>query len=472
MHEILTISIGHRPNHLATQFFNCQEQLLSDLTGKVNDPSIFLQPTIDRISKTVSYAPRALLWDAKAGCGALGTYQYHGSGDYYYADDTRQEPQSEVIMTQPRIARAEYQSALDSGTGELPKLSLETTKYWSDYAKLIYPATSFNSLADWYHDVSNPNLPHFQKFESRRFDNYEMGYQEFDDKYANDFLDGNLHAQLEQCDTLQGLNIIADVDSSWGGFASSMLLELRNELPKASFITWGYYQADPLTAKDPVSSRVTKGNITTLQNKIRSTVGLAEESDLVIPLYADTEVSNWEQAGLSCKIFDTLNALASQSNSQQRRSLEDIISCLTLSDCSRKFVSSILGAEPVDSSFFSRIALAKSQPDHQHVFSSCRISRCSQPLAARPNSEDKTMKTYAYYPSDTIPEQYSEERSFTVEFSSTEIARNVFMQYEDVVSKYFRHDSDREELKDKLASMKSSYEYGWYDDEFSGDDDM
>lgn len=472
MHEILTISVGHRPNHLATQFFNCQEQLLSNLTDKVNEPSIFLQPTNDRISKTVSYAPRALLWDAKAGNGALATYQYHGSGDYYYTDDNTQEVQSDVIVTQPRVARAEYQLALDSGANELPKLTPETTRYWSDYAKLIYPSTSFNSLTDWYHDVSKPNLPHFQKFESRRFDSFELGYQEFSSNYANDFLDGNLHAQLEQCDTLQGFNIITDVDSGWGGFTSSMLIELKNELPKSSFISWGYYQDDPLTAKDVASSRITKATIGLLDNKIRTTVGLSEESDLVIPLYADPKLSNWEQAGSSCKIYDTINSLTSQSNLEQRRSLEDIISCLTLSDTSRKFVSSITGAEPTDSSFFSRVRPSKTQPGNQHVFSSCQVSRSSASSPSESHTDDKNMKTYQYCPSDTLPDAFKQDRSFTIDYSSTEACRNVFMQYEDVVSRYFRHDPDREELKDNLASMRSNYEYGWYEDEYSGDDDM
>lgn len=475
MHEILTISVGHRPNHLATQFFNCQEQLLSNLEEKVSDPSIFLQPTIDRVSRTVSYAPRALLWDSRAGNGALGTYQYHGSEDYFYTDNTdnnAKEVQSEVIVTHPRVAKAQYQTALDSGASGLPKLSPGTAKYWSDYAKLIYPSTSFNYLRDWYHDTSKPNVPHYQKFESRRFDSHEIGYQELNDNYATDFFDGNLHAQLEQCDTLQGLNLITDMDSGWGGFSSALLLELRNELPKASIITWGYYQDDPLTAHVPSNSRITKSNLGTVRNKIRSTVSLSEESDLVVPLYADSILSNWEQAGLSCKIYDTLNSLACQSDLQKRRSLENIISCLTLSDSSRNFVSSITGAEVSDSSFFSRISLAKSQPRSQHVFDACRISRQSNSSPSEVDSKNSTMETYPYAPSDTIPEIYSREKCFSVEYSSTEICRNVFMQYEDVVSRYFRHDSDREELKDSLATMKSSYEYGWYDDEFSGDDDM
>lgn len=474
MHEIVTISVGHRPNHLATQYFNCQEELLSRQAEKVNDPSIFLQPSIDRISRTVSYTPRALLWDAKTGYGALGTYQYNQSSDYYYSEEENIESgHNEVIMTQPRVPKAEYQTALDSGSGELPRLNHETTKYWSDYSKLIYSFTSFNVLKDWYHDVSKPNLPDFHRLKTKRFDSYEVGCQEFNENYLQDFFDGNLHTQLEQCDTLQGFNLITDMDSGWGGFSSSMLIELRNELPKASIFTWGFNEDDSLTAQSASDSRITKSNISKLGNKIRSTVALADESDLMVPLYGNTALSNWEQAGLTCKLFDTLNSTMSQSSLAQRRSMEDITNCLTLSDTDRNFVSSISGLEGTrDSSFFSRIKPSRGPPREPHVFTTCRIARF--PLSAKLPTESNVseLSTYAYCPSDTIPDPYRQETEFAIQLSSTEICREVFRQYEDVVSKYFRHDTDREELKDDLASMSSNYEYGWYDDDYSGDDDM
>lgn len=473
MHEVITLSVGHRPNHLATQYFNCQEELLSGQAGKLNDPSIFLQPCIDRISKTVSYAPRALFWDAKTGCGALGTYQYDQSSDYYYTDENIQDGQNEVIVTHPRIPKAGYQAALDSASGKLPKLSRETTKYWSDYAKLIYPPSSFNVLKDWYHDISHPNLPDYQRLDAKKFDNYEVGYQEFDENYLQDFFDGNLHTQLEQCDTLQGFNLITDMDSGWGGFSSSMLVELRNELPKASVFTWGFNQDDPLTAQTAAGSRMTKSNIPKLKNKIRSTVALADESDLMLPLYADPDLTNWEQAGLTCKLYDTVNATMSQVNLSQRVSMEGMTNGLTLSDTARKFVSSIEGLEQgKDSSFFARIRPSRKSKRGEHAFTSCRILRgllSDQPI---PDPKVTDLSTYAYCPSDTIPDQYRQEKEFAIKLSSTEICRDVFKDYEEVVSRYFNHDSDREELKDSLGSMSSNYEFGWYDDESSGDDDM
>lgn len=79
------------------------------------------------------------------------------------------------------------------------------------------------------------------------------------------------------------------------------------------------------------------------------------------------------------------------------------------------------------------------------------------------------MKTYPWTPPDTTPEKFQDGISL-VELSVTEKTRDVFKQWLDMVSKYLRYDSDREELKEQLGTLASQYEYGWYDDDESGDD--
>lgn len=477
MHEIITVSVGQRSNHLSTQFFNCQEQILYSQTEKLNDPCVFLDPSFDRRTKTVSYFPRALLWDARTGNGALGTYQYAQTNDYYYNENSDDNSRQNHIITDPPIPKSDYQVALDSNTGKLPELKPETTKYWSDYSKLIYHPTSFNVLKDWYHDVSNPNVPGFQNLGIKKFVDYNLGYQEFNDNYLQDFFDGNMHSQLEQCDTLQGFNLLTDMDSSWGGFSSAMLLELRNELPKVSIFTWGFNEDDPLTTKNPRQGdrKLTRATLPLVENKIRSSVNLSEESDLVISLYANPQLTNWEQAGSTCKVLDTMNSVFSQSNEAQRKSMDFVKNCLTLSDTRRNFVSSIIADEKNDYSFFARFMPGKDEHLDAHIFSKCLISRGDSKLSSSSKetpSYIKELSSYAYQPSDTIPTQFSKVTDFTLSLSSTEACRTAFLQWHDVTSKYLRYAPDREELKESLATMAARYEHGWYDDPDSGDDDV
>ncbi|EDO16555.1 hypothetical protein Kpol_1064p37 [Vanderwaltozyma polyspora DSM 70294] len=476
MHEIITISVSHRANHLATQFFNCQEASLYDNKND-SEKSIFLNPIVDRLSKTVSYYPRALLWDAKTGTGSLGKHQYFNEDDYYNFDDgdnnnVEKNESSDIMITHPRINRSEYQMALDSGS-KLPVLTPSITRYWSDYSKLIYQPKSLNTLRNWYHDVEEPNLPDYENLGERKFNDYIIGYDEFNDNYSMDFFDDNFHYQLEQCDSLQGFQMITDLDSAWGGFSTALLLELRNELPKSVVYTWGLNEDDPLTGTVTKDQMITRANLHKLSNKLRASINLKQESDLFIPLYEPPNTSNWELSGMLCKIFDTVNSLFSQSNMDQRRSMDYLAECIKDGDEVRNIVSNITSTDCTDLqySFYPRVKPLKTRrnDDSLHIFSKASITRTME--INHKSNDLKELFTYPYSPSDTIPIAFRKVSEFTVDLESTEVCRDVYQQWHDIVSKYFRHDSDREELKDELATVSSNYEFGWYDDEDSGDDD-
>ncbi|QID87349.1 mtDNA inheritance, partitioning of the mitochondrial organelle [Saccharomyces pastorianus] len=475
MHEVLTISVSQRANHLTTQFFNIQEGYLKlSKEEQVNDSKIFLNPIVDKFSKTVSYTPRALLWDARTGNGSLGTYQYAETKDYYFGNEDEFKNQT-VVKTHPAIPKSEYQIALDSAI-PLPTLTKENTKYWSDYSKLIYGASSFNTLKDWYHDIANPNQPDFQNLGERKFNKYSIGYDEFTENYMQEFFDGNLHTELEKCDTLQGLNLITDIESGWGGFSSALLLELKNELPKKTVFSWGFNEDDPFT--DVLSiKRLTKKWLPIISNKLRSTMNIMQDSDLYFPLYAPTGLTNWETAGKTCRILDSVNATISQSNPEQRKMMDYITTAVTLGDSSRNMVTQMLVGNN-DYSFCSRIVPFKNSRINNEcqVFSNSFINREEQMLRESPESAPRSkrneMFTHRYFPSDTIPTEFSNDCDFCLKLTSSEKSRDIFKHWNEFVTRYFKNDNDREELKNQLSDYATAYESGWYDDEDSGDDDM
>lgn len=65
-----------------------------------------------------------------------------------------------------------------------------------------------------------------------------------------------------------------------------------------------------------------------------------------------------------------------------------------------------------------------------------------------------------------------QDREFVLELESSEKNRDIFKHWNEFVVRYFKNDSDREELKNELSDYASAYESGWYEDEDSGDDDM
>jgi hypothetical protein len=55
----------------------------------------------------------------------------------------------------------------------------------------------------------------------------------------NEILDRDVRPFAEECDSLQGFQMILDSHTSWAGFGVEYIDALREEFPKASIWTWG-----------------------------------------------------------------------------------------------------------------------------------------------------------------------------------------------------------------------------------------
>ncbi|CCK72280.1 Dml1p KNAG_0J01990 [Huiozyma naganishii CBS 8797] len=470
MHEIVTVSVSHRANHLTTQFFNGQEQALyaEDPLRQV-DKEVVLNGSVDRIARTVSYTPRALLWEALNGFGALGTHQYDADPvDYFDEQGGARLTAGQLVQTRERLPRSKYQLALDAGE-ELPRLSRSDTRYWSDYNKMIYAPLSFNSLKNWSHDVEEPNIPCFHNLKQRRFDLFEQGREEFG-LVGGDFLDDGFRLMLEQCNTLQGVNLITDLDSGWGGFSAELLEHIRDDLPKSTIFSWGFNEPDAFT------DGTKRGGVA---NKLRSTLALRGEADLFFPLYADVNhFSNWEIGGMHCRLLDTVVSLSSQQNRENKRYMTHLVNALTDGDRSRNIVSTMNDTEN-DYSYHTRVRpfdKASCAEREYHEFSYCSISRspAQEDQSSEPENKYRgvrELRTFEYSPSDTIPEQFNSDLTSTVKLAVTEKSRDLFKHWYDYTSRYIKFNDDREELKDDTMSLAAAYEHGWFDDGDSGDDD-
>lgn len=529
MHEIITVSLSHRANHLTTQFFNNQDENLNSIAASYNgtthnaqptenllDPTINLNPTIDTFTKTVSYSPRCLLWEAKNGFGSLATYEFssNATDDYFYAEEPKISTESynnkdiKIINTHSKISKSQYQIALDTQS-VLPKLTPHTTAYWSDYCKLILRPNSFNQLVNWYHDKDKPNLPDYQDLRSRCFNNWQFGQDEYNfNNLGTNFIEENLHSFLETTDSLQGFNIVTDVTSGWGGFTTNLLTDLRDEVGKKTIWSFGMNDTDLLTSlwQSDNGNLIKRDydSVLNLVNKIVTTLQLAKDSDLLLPLMCDNEsLSNWENAGQLCYVMDTLNSVASQNDLHQRKSMDYITNCLQANnnETLQNIVSSMKNSDGFDYSYQINLPhynknLLKNKFKHSrdaqgldlnfHEFESCQIERTE--LFTDLDSETdvdlkklKQLKTTRYNPSDTIPDKYASLKNNQLNLAMNENSRAVFKYWYDFMDmSWLKYNSgnvndsvtrdDWEEWKNDLQDLVSAYEYGWHDDEDSGDD--
>lgn len=169
-----------------------------------------------------TYTPRTLIYDLK---GAFGTLRRENA---LYQLERQENPQSQgqwsgstIPFRHPPIAPSSYQQALDQGT-EPPILTTETVRYWSDYNHIFYHPRSIVQLNEY--ELNSSLMP---------FEQWSKGEELFANlDREHDLLDRDLRPFLEECDQLQGIQVLAGVDDAWGGFTSKYLERVADELGK------------------------------------------------------------------------------------------------------------------------------------------------------------------------------------------------------------------------------------------------
>ncbi|KAL8827283.1 MAG: hypothetical protein Q9191_003284 [Dirinaria sp. TL-2023a] len=250
MHEILTIQLGHRANHIATHFWNAQESYFTYSTDSPSpvDHDIHFRAGLTSTGEE-TYTPRALVYDLKGGFGSLrrsgGLYEDQDAsspsndGDVWYVisfdPPTSKTPtrpwqkrtRQPVLQQSSPVPQHPYQQSLNTGLSP-PKLTPDTVRYWSDYARVFYHPRSIVQINDY--ELASSIQP-FERWESG-----EELYETLDKEEG--ILDRDVRRWVEECDLLQGVQVVMSADDAWGGFGSRMVEGLRDEMDKGAIWAW------------------------------------------------------------------------------------------------------------------------------------------------------------------------------------------------------------------------------------------
>ncbi|KAI8880500.1 tubulin nucleotide-binding domain-like protein [Backusella circina FSU 941] len=105
----------------------------------------------------------------------------------------------------------------------------QSVNNWSDYNRIYYHPRSINQITT--HQMDDDVSP---------FDNYTIGRQAYkDNEKEADTFDENVRFFAEECDSLQGFQILTNVDDAFGGFTEGLLSDMRDEYAKTPIITYG-----------------------------------------------------------------------------------------------------------------------------------------------------------------------------------------------------------------------------------------
>ncbi|ORY84498.1 tubulin domain-domain-containing protein [Protomyces lactucae-debilis] len=211
MHEILTIQCGERANYLGTHFWNFQEPYFQE-SDSVLDHDVLYQHGISPTSLEI-YLPRVLIYDCARNMGSLRKI------NQLY--DTQVDTESGTEVVQPESFRVHpFQASLDE-TPDSSQLSDNSVRYWSDYNMQFYRPTSY--------------LPIDTTAVERPLLTYEQGRAAFKERNGQaNVMDEDFRAFAEQCDLMQGFNLISSTCDGWSGFTAELLLEMEDEFPKLS----------------------------------------------------------------------------------------------------------------------------------------------------------------------------------------------------------------------------------------------
>jgi hypothetical protein len=102
-------------------------------------------------------------------------------------------------------------------------------RYWSDFNRVYYNPKSIVQLQEY--ELNSQIMP-FEKWEAG-----EDLFQSLDKEF--DLLDRDIRPFAEECDQMQGFQILTGADDAWGGFAAKYLDALRDEYGKTSTWVWG-----------------------------------------------------------------------------------------------------------------------------------------------------------------------------------------------------------------------------------------
>lgn len=259
MHEILTLQFGQQANYVGTHYWNTQVGGLRShvhlllafslqsiaLTAGQESYFTYAGESDSPVNHDVSfrsgigadgsdtYTPRTLIYDLK---GAFGTLRKENAlYELQHPPDAIQQAPWSTAATSiqlTEIPQSPYQRALDAGL-ELPRLTTETVRFWSDFNHVYYHPRSIVQLSEY--ELNSSLIP---------FERWQTGDELFLSlDREHDLLDRDLRPFLEECDQIQAIQVFAGTDDAWGGFASRYLERITDDIGKCC--RWVFGLQDP-----------------------------------------------------------------------------------------------------------------------------------------------------------------------------------------------------------------------------------
>ncbi|KAL5004628.1 hypothetical protein ScPMuIL_018084 [Solemya velum] len=323
--EIVTLQIGHYSNFVGTHLWNIQDASfhygpsVDSSSREINNDILFREG--QNLMGHITYTPRLVAFDLR---GCLNTLKQEGklyevtheeedikwSGDVTMHKSVappknrflRDLDEQEAVQSQETIGNKidsiedvelkdselmavdENQSEAVFGSTTYYNLD-DTITVWSDFIRLYLHPKSIYLMDKYTHGN-----------EMEKFDIFGCGQQLMSDYATRTGVEDHLHYFVEDCDQLQGFQILLDTYDGFGGFGTQILQSLEDDYSSKGLLTMGVTPA--LLPDTTAYNRADR-----IINSALSYVSCAGSSSLFVPLSMAQEL--WKKMGPP-RVFDHL----------------------------------------------------------------------------------------------------------------------------------------------------------------------
>ncbi|KAJ3165670.1 Protein misato 1 [Geranomyces variabilis] len=282
--EIITLQLGHSANFVGTHFWNTQDAYfaLSETAAASAAPELD-HDVLYRAGRNVygeeTYTPRLVILDLK---GSLKTLK-KVSPLYEAADEDGSSAAAtwggkvERHAEEP-YAKNDFLTHLDENASQ--SSSTEPAQSFSAHLESSVTVWSdFNKL--YYHPKTLVEVPHFlHEDDLKPFSAFTQGLDVMaDHDFRDEVLEERMRFFVEESDSLQGFNLVADATDGFAGITASLLEYIADDFSKKAAITFGVHPAFDRLDTD-------KGRQVATLNSSLLIEAAARNSSLYVPLYA------------------------------------------------------------------------------------------------------------------------------------------------------------------------------------------
>ncbi|XP_011933992.1 PREDICTED: protein misato homolog 1 isoform X3 [Cercocebus atys] len=294
--EVLTLQLGHFAGFVGAHWWNQQDAALGRATDAKESPGELCPDVLYRTGRTLhgqdTYTPRLILMDLKGSLSSLkeegGLYRdkqldaaiaWQGKLTTHKEELCPKNPylqdflsaegvlSSDGVWRVKSIPNGKCSPPLTTATTPKPLIPTEASiRVWSDFLRVHLHPRSICMIQKYNHDGEAGRLEAFGQGESVL---KEPKYQEE--------LEDRLHFYVEECDYLQGFQILCDLHDGFSGVGAKAAELLQDEYSGRGIITWGLLPG-------PYHRGEAQRNIYRLLNTAFGLVHLTAHSSLVCPL--------------------------------------------------------------------------------------------------------------------------------------------------------------------------------------------